>query len=148
MKSVFNFSSKNFVSGLAETEFAPKNCDKKHLNNLPVRILKPKGPLFFGNIESMIKSYSLADDHEILIVDLSNVSMVDLTGAYALEDLIKNSMKKNIEVFISGIDLRVEKTLQKLNFIENIGLNNFNNSKISILPILKKRYNLSFDFKA
>ena len=96
----------------------------------------------------MIKSYSLADDHEILIVDLSNVSMVDLTGAYALEDLIKNSMKKNIEVFISGIDLRVEKTLQKLNFIENIGLNNFNNSKISILPILKKRYNLSFDFKA
>ena len=148
MKSAFNFSSKNFVSGLAETEFAPKNCDKKHLNNLPVRILKPKGPLFFGNIESMIKSYSLADDHEILIVDLSNVSMVDLTGAYALEDLIKNSMKKNIEVFISGIDLRVEKTLQKLNFIENIGLNNFNNSKISILPILKKRYNLSFDFKA
>ena len=57
-------------------------------------------------------------------------------------------MKKNIEVFISGIDSRVEKTLQKLNFIENIGLNNFNNSKISILPILKKRYNLSFDFKA
>ncbi len=148
MKSVFNFSSKNFVSGLAETEFAPKNCDKKHLNNLPVRILKPKGPLFFGNIESMIKSYSLADDHEILIVDLSNVSMVDLTGAYALEDLIKNSMKKNIEVFISGIDLRVEKTLQKLNFIENIGLDDFNNSKKSILPILKKRYNLSFDFKA
>ena len=52
----------------------------------------------------MIESYARTDEHEVLIVDLSNVSMVDVTGIYALEDLIKNSLKKNTEVFISEVD--------------------------------------------
>ena len=142
IKSIFKSKSENLISSLAGTEYALEGIDKKLLKNLPVKVLKPSGPLFFGSVEPIIESYGRTDEHEILIVDLSNVSMVDLTGVYAMEDLIKNSMKKNIEVFISGIDPKIEKILQELNFLKDFGISNIKSSKKSIIPILKKRYDL------
>ena len=90
----------------------------------------------------MIESYNLTKQHEILIVDLSSVSMVDLTGVFALEDLIKNAMMKNIEVFIINIEPQIEKILLELGFNKNIRSDNFKASRKSIMPILEKRYDL------
>ncbi|MFL3052841.1 MAG: SulP family inorganic anion transporter [Candidatus Neomarinimicrobiota bacterium] len=145
LRSIFNFNSSDLVGGLNGTEFAPKNLDLNQLDKLPVKILRPQESLFFGTIEPMIEAYSATDEHEILIVDLSNVLMIDLTGAYALEDLIKNTMKKNTEVLITGMDPKIEKTLVGLNFVKNIGIDNFKSSKEFISPILQKRYGLFFD---
>ena len=145
LRSIFNFNSSDLVGGLNGTEFAPKNLDLNQLDKLPVKILRPQESLFFGTIEPMIEAYSATDEHEILIVDLSNVLMIDLTGAYALEDLINNTMKKNTEVLITGIDPKIEKTLVGLNFVKNIGIDNFKSSKELISPMLQKRYGLFFD---
>ena len=145
LRSIFNFNSSDLVGGLNGTEFAPKNLDLNQLDKLPVKILRPQESLFFGTIEPMIEAYSATDEHEILIVDLSNVLMIDLTGAYALEDLINNTMKKNTEVLITGMDPKIEKTLVGLNFVENIGIDNFKSSKELISPMLQKRYGLFFD---
>ena len=43
---------------------------------------------FFGSVEHLLKAYSNADNHQTLIIDMGSVEMVDLTGIYALEDLI------------------------------------------------------------
>ena len=145
LRSIFNFNSSDLVGGLNGTEFAPKNLDLNQLDKLPVKILRPQESLFFGTIEPMIEAYSATDEHEILIVDLSNVLMIDLTGAYALEDLINNTMKKNTEVLITGMGPKIEKTLVGLNFVKNIGIDNFKSSKELISPILQKRYGLFFD---
>ena len=145
LRSIFNFNSSDLVGGLNGTEFAPKNLDLNQLDKLPVKILRPQRSLFFGTIEPMIEAYSVTDEHEILIVDLSNVLMIDLTGAYALEDLINNTMKKNTEVLITGMDPKIEKTLVGLNFVKNIGIDNFKSSKELISPMLQKRYGLFFD---
>jgi SulP family sulfate permease len=132
--------SRNSVSGLAGTEFEPKDFDSHMLDELPVRVLKPIGPLFFGSVEPMIESYIRTKEHELLIVDLTNVSMIDLTGAFALEDLIKNSINKNTEIFITNINPKIERILQDLDFNKNVGLSNFHVSKKTIMPILEKRY--------
>ena len=147
IKLVFQSNSKKIISNLTETKFALENHDKKKLDELPVKILKPDGPLFFGSIEPMIESYARTDEHEVLIVDLSNVSMIDITGIYALEDLIKNSLKKNTEVFISGVDSKIEKILKDLNFLKDTSLSNFETSIQSMRPVLKERYDLSYETK-
>ena len=147
IKLVFQSNSKKIISNLTETKFALENHDKKKLDELPVKILKPDGPLFFGSIEPMIESYVRTDEHEVLIVDLSNVSMIDITGIYALEDLIKNSLKKNTEVFISGVDSKIEKILKDLNFLKDTSLSNFETSIQSMRPVLKERYDLSYETK-
>ena len=140
--SFIKIKSKILVSGLKGTEFEPKNFESSMLDEIPVRLLKPMGPLFFGSVEPMIESYNLTKKHEILIVDLSSVSMIDLTGVFALEDLIKNAMMKNIEVFITNIEPQIEKILLELGFNKNIGSDNFKASRKSIMPILEKRYDL------
>ena len=147
IKLIFQSNSKKMISNLTEAKFALEGHDKKKLDELPVKILKPDGPLFFGSIEPMIESYARTDEHEVLIVDLSNVSMIDITGIYALEDLIKNSLKKNTEVFISGVDSKIEKILKDLNFLKDTSLSNFETSIQSMGPVLKERYDLSYETK-
>ena len=146
IKSIFKSNSSKMISNLTETKYTLKSHDI-NLEELPVKILKPDGPLFFGSVEPMIESYARTDKHDILIVDLSAVSMIDVTGIYALEDLIKNSLKKNTEVFISEVDSKVEEILQELNFLKDTPLSNFETSRQSINPILKQRYGVSYESK-
>ena len=92
--------------------------------------------MFFGSVESLTKIYSNAPKHKILIIDMSNVSMVDLSGAFGLEDFIKNRIENNIKVVVSRATSDVKESLEKLNFIKNIGKENYLNSKDLIDDLL------------
>ncbi len=94
-----------------------------------IKVLRPEGPLFFGSVESLIKVYSLASKHKVLIVDMSLVSIVDLSGVYALEDLIKSAQRNNVEVLLFNPNPNVKEIMQRVNFIKNIGESKFVNSK-------------------
>ena len=69
----------------------------------------------------------------MLIIDMSHVTMIDLSGVYALEDLIKNTEAKNIKVFVSNATHHINKVLVKLNFIKNIGKEHYSDSINSII---------------
>ena len=65
--------------------------------------------------------------------------MVDLSGVYALEDLIKSAQKNNIEVLVFNPNSSVKEIMQRVNFINNIGESEFVNSKEKLNSrILKK----------
>jgi len=129
----------------SKSDFGLKLKNKKELNKLPINVLEPHGPLFFGSVEPLLDVYAASSKHEILIIDMSNVTMVDLSGAYALEDLIKDIQTKNIKVFVSNANSHTKEVLDSLNFIENIGNKNYKNSKSSILSIILEQYKLSYD---
>jgi len=109
---------------------------KKEHKNLPISVLCLNGPLFFGSVESLTKIYSTAPKHEILIIDMSNVSMIDLSGVFGLEDFIKNRIENNIRVFVFGANLDIKENLEKMNFIKNIGKENYSDSKDYIISLI------------
>tara|TARA_B100000427_G_scaffold142891_1_gene118993 strand:+ start:2226 stop:3932 length:1707 start_codon:yes stop_codon:yes gene_type:complete len=109
---------------------------KKEHKNLSISVLCLNGPLFFGSVESLTKIYSTVPKQEILIIDMSNVSMVDLSGAFGLEDFIKNRMENNIRVFVFGAGLDIKENLEKMNFIKNIGKENYSDSKDYIINLI------------
>ena len=80
--------------------------------------------------------YNAAPKHKILIIDMTSVTMVDLSGIYTLEDIIKVAKNKNIEVFVVNAKSHIKEKLEKLDFIENIGKDNYKDSKESIMPII------------
>ena len=123
-----------------ESDFYSDKYDKIKLENLPIIILQPKGPLFFGSIESLINSYSSSIKHEIVIIDMVDVNEIDLSGAYALEDLIKAANSQNIKVFVSNIQPTVRTILSRLDFINNIGKNNCIDSKKTVISTILERY--------
>ena len=76
----------------------------------------------------MLNIYDNAPKHDILIIDMSKVSKIDLSGVYTLEDLIKNAKAKDIKVFVSSADADVKKILENVDFIKNIGVDNYKDS--------------------
>ncbi len=127
---------------LSASNFAPKGQKKKDLDKLPVSVLQPQGPLFFGSIEPLMAAYAAAPTHEMLIVDMSRVTMIDLSGAYALEDLIKEAATKGIEVFVSNATPPIKQVLEKVEFIEHIGKDHYKDSKRSVIPIILETFHI------
>ena len=125
------------IMRISESAFALEQ-NKKELSKLPVSVLQPQGPLFFGSVESLMNIYTTAPKHEILVIDMSNVTMIDLSGVYALEDLIKNLKSQNIKVFVSSANSYVKKALEKMDFIKHIGKDHYKDSKKSIISIILK----------
>ena len=124
---------------LSDSDFQLK--DQKENNELPINVLQLEGPLFFGSIVSLMKIYNAAPKHKLLIIDMTSVTMIDLSGIYTLEDIIKVAKNKNIEVFAVNAKSHIKEKLEKLDFIKNIGKDNYKDSKESIMPIIS---NISF----
>ncbi len=134
----FNYNYQNIP--LSKTDFILQGYDKTKLDSLPINVLKPTGSLFFASIESLIDIYAKSEKHEILIVDMRDVAMIDLSGIYGLEDIIKRAQSNNIQIFISSMNAKIEKTLQKLDFFQNIGKINYDSSDELIASIVSRQY--------
>ena len=124
----------------SNSDFASVNWNSKKLKELPVNILQVNGPLFFISVQSLIKTYSDASKHEVLIVDINNITTIDLSGVYALEDLIKTALSKNIKVLVLDVNSNIKEKLKKMNFSNNIGKENYIESRQSISSFILDHY--------
>ena len=138
---------KHKVTSLSESDYAGTGAERKELNKLPVSVLQPQGPLFFGSIEPLMEAYANAPKHDKLIVDMSKVTMADLSGVYALEDLIMEAKSKNVEVFVSNASPKIKETLEKVEFIKHIGADHYMDSMRTVIPILLEMYHVDLKHK-
>ncbi|GIR89592.1 MAG: hypothetical protein CM15mP87_10840 [Candidatus Neomarinimicrobiota bacterium] len=127
------------MSPISKSKIFQENKDFTSLSKLPINVLKPHGSIFFGSVEHILKAYSSADKHQTLIIDMGSVEMVDLTGIYALEDLITLLQKKNIEVYITQIDSKIENIFEYTGFFETIGRDHFSNDLNTIFNAIDSR---------
>ena len=89
-----------------------------------ITILNPKGSLFFGSVEKLIRSFNQIPNDSPVIIDMKEVPNADLTGIFGLEDLVKLSQSQNRNVAITNINEEINKNLTALKFVENIGSEN------------------------
>ena len=109
-----DFSDSDYAEGLSTNE-------KNHNN---IKILNPKGSLFFGSVEKLINSYNQVPNDSPIIIDMKKVTNVDLSGIFGLEDLVKLSQSQNRNVSIININEEIGNNLIALKFYENIGSEN------------------------
>ena len=116
-KNVFTFvefSDSDYARGLYTNE----------MNHSNINILIPKGSLFFGSVEKLIKSFNRIPNDNPVIIDMKEVTNVDLSGIFGLEDLIKLSQSQNRKVAITNVNEEISNDLTALKFVENIGSEN------------------------
>ena len=140
--AILNTNYKHEIFNLSESDFLLEEKEREKISKLPVSVLQPQGPLFFASIEPFLNVYANASKHEILILDMRYVTMIDLSGAYALEDLIKIAKSKSIKVFVSNPIPHIDTILKKVDFIKHIGKDYYKDSIKSIIPIILGHYNL------
>lgn len=78
----------------------------ERLNHLPpeVAVYDINGPLFFGAAEKAIKIlYRVDKNVRVIVIDMSGVSMVDITGLMALRSLLDQLAHDRVAVVIAGL---------------------------------------------
>ena len=101
-----------------------KGLELKSANNSMINVLSPSGPLFFGSVEKLIKSYNQIPSESNVIIDMKNITNIDLSGVFGLEDLIILSQSQNRKVVIANMDENIKKSFNDLRAIERIGFAN------------------------
>ena len=141
-REIFNLKDQYTTTQFSNSDFVIKeNSRKEELENLPVIVLKLKGPLFFGSIEPLMSAYASSKYHETLIIDMADVNMVDLSGVFALEDFINNLNTNNIKVIVSNAKSQVKDMLEKIGFIDHIN-EQYKDSKKGVMPLILEQYSL------
>lgn len=78
----------------------------ERLRHLPpeIAVYDINGPLFFGAAEKAVKIlYRVNKDVNVIIIDMSGVSMVDITGLMALRSLLDQLARNGVGVVIAGL---------------------------------------------
>ncbi|MCB1800767.1 MAG: SulP family inorganic anion transporter [Gammaproteobacteria bacterium] len=72
------------------------------------------GPLIFGLAKAISRKYAVLEDHEVLILDFTDVPMLGVSSSLALEQLVLEDLAANRPVFIAGADGDVKQRLEVL----------------------------------
>jgi SulP family sulfate permease len=103
------------MSALSETTLMPVE-DHEHLKGLPdhVAVYDINGPLFFGAAEKAAGVLNRIHSRvEVVILDMADVPMMDMTGIVALQSLILRLNGRNIPVIIANLSPRLYRKLRK-----------------------------------
>ena len=72
------------------------------------------GPMIFGVAKAISREHNLINDYQALVLDMSEVPILGVTSALALENAITEAIEKGRQVFLVGLQGQAEKRLRKL----------------------------------
>ena len=78
------------------------------------------GPMIFGVAKAIAREHNLVNTYGALVLDLSEVPILGVTSALALENAINEALEKGRQVFLVGVKGQAEKRLTKLGVMEKI----------------------------
>jgi len=78
------------------------------------------GPLSFGAAKSMVKKLTSYDDYDVLILDFTDVPLVDYTTSKSIHDIIGDAMGTSRKVYLVGMAGQVTALLKRLGVLNSI----------------------------
>ena len=78
------------------------------------------GPMIFGVAKAISREHNLTNDYRVLVLDLSDVPILGVTSALALENAIEEAVEKGRQVFIVGASGQAEKRLRTMGVMSQI----------------------------
>ncbi|MBE9215876.1 SulP family inorganic anion transporter [Plectonema cf. radiosum LEGE 06105] len=82
--------------------------------NNRVLLFHLEGPMIFGVSKAIAREQTAMKDHDVLILDLTDVPHIGVTSSLAVENMIKDALDKGRHVFIVGAKGKIKQRLQKL----------------------------------
>jgi sulfate permease, SulP family len=105
--------------------------------NIPenIAIYDINGPMFFGAAQNAINTlFDTKEDINIIILNMQNVNMIDMTGIVALKSIVNNFEDKDKKLIFSGLNERILKKLEKADFhLNKKNLTSFSNIEEAII---------------
>ncbi|MDJ1184205.1 bicarbonate transporter BicA [Roseofilum casamattae] len=96
------------------------NPEEKELldrGNNRVLLFHLSGPMIFGVAKAIARQHTAMEDHDILIVDLTDVPVMGVTSSLAIQNAIQEAIDLGREVIIVGAAGKVKRRLERLGVI-------------------------------
>ena len=111
------------MSDLPDTAALPRHFHQA-LKDLPEHVLvyAIRGPLFFGAAEkalSVLRRFN--NDVKVVIVDISAVSLLDMTALAALDNVLRDYRKQHVGLVLVGTSSRVRLKLRRAGILREEG---------------------------
>jgi SulP family sulfate permease len=94
------------------------------LKDIPahVAVYEIKGPIFFGAAEKAMNTLQQFNKKvRAVIIDMTNVPAMDMTGMVALESLLSKMQKVGIAVVLSGLKIELKLKLNRVGIVDQEG---------------------------
>ncbi len=91
------------------------------------------GPFSFGVARGMARRLGAADHYDALILDLSDVPMVDSSAGLSIGDVVQQAISRGKPVFIVGMRPRVQTVLDRLGILRLVPPQNAAMDRLSAL---------------
>lgn len=82
------------------------------------------GPMIFSVSKAISRQHSSISNYQVMILDLTDVPMIDVTVGLALENAIKDALDANCEVLLLSPHEQTSEQLEKLSIIDLIPSSN------------------------
>ena len=87
-----------------------------------VLLFQLNGPMIFGVAKAIAREHAAMKHAKVLVLDLSNVPLLGVTVALALENMVKDATSAGAKVLVAGAQERARERLEKFGFFELEGL--------------------------
>jgi len=98
-----------------------------------ILLFRLRGPTSFGAARALATRFAATGEHDVLVLDLTDVPMIDTSGSLAIEDVIVEAQALGMRVFISGVSPRVGKVLDKLGIPDILADGGIEESRLTAL---------------
>lgn len=78
------------------------------------------GPMSFSSAKAMVRRHASAAGYEIMLLDLSDVPVIDFSFSRALEDIILDTLSAGRRIFLVGATGEVQEKLRKFEITNHI----------------------------
>jgi SulP family sulfate permease len=78
------------------------------------------GALIFGVAKVISRRHAVLDEHQVLVIDFTEVPELGISSSLSLEEMILNDMKAGRPVYIAGASHQVKERLGKLGILEKL----------------------------
>jgi len=148
VKSLTDLQIKEIKAVTSPDDEAPLSPEEKHFLRKAgekVMLFRLCGPMSFGAAKSISQQMAIVENYEVLILDLSDVPLIDVTAALAIENMVKEAREKRREIFIVGAASSVKNRLRRLRVLDIIPKQNQVSDRLEALEkatLVIDRYSL------
>lgn len=94
------------LASLGPTDADPHTDEERALLDEHVVAFRFEGPLFFGGAHSALLELTEVSDIRVVVLRMSHLTTLDLTGASVLSDTIRSLEGRGVAVLLSGLPTR------------------------------------------
>jgi SulP family sulfate permease len=108
-----------------------KSNEHSRSRDLPdtVLVYDIDGAMFFGSAQKALKALtSVRGDVRVVILEMSDVPMIDMTAMVAMESILDNFRKQKIKLIINNLKPDLIKVMAKVGILEETGVLKFTQS--------------------